>query len=101
MRVPSVENTAHRTTALCGRVITSFGLRALTSHTFADMSDDAVTTRLPSAENSAEYIQPSWQHSSCNCLPVAAPQMRAVLSNEAVTTRAPSGENAADLTEPS
>ena len=65
------------------------------------LSSDAVSTRAPSGENTAEQTVSSWPRRTRSSWPEAASHSRAVLSSDAVSTRAPSGENTAERTRPS
>ena len=66
------------------------------SQTRAVLSPEAVTTRLPSGLNAAEWTGSVCPWREARVLPESASQTRAVLSHEAVTTRLPSGLNAAE-----
>ncbi len=55
--------------------------------------------RFPSGLKAAEFTQSSCPCRTASSLPLAAPQMRAVLSYDAVTTCNPSGLKAADFTQ--
>jgi hypothetical protein len=55
-------------------------LPMIASQTCADLSNDAVTIRVPSGLNAAEFTAPSRPSRTKIALPVAAPQTRAVLS---------------------
>src|SRR6516164_5531200 len=61
----------------------------------AVLSQDAVTTRLPSPLNTALDTSSLWPFRTAISLPLFASQIRAVLSQDAVTTRLPSPLNAA------
>src|SRR5215468_7942181 len=61
-------------------------------HSRAVLSRDAVSTRAPSAENTALHTASSWPRRMARSLPLAASHSRAVLSRDAVSTCVPSGE---------
>ena len=65
------------------------------SQTRAVLSPEAVTIRLPSGLNAAEWTDEVCPWREARGLPESASQTRAVLSAEAVTIRLPSGLNAA------
>ena len=66
------------------------------SQTRAVLSYEAVTIRLPSGLNAAEWTEEVCPWSVVMVLPESASQTLAVLSSEAVRTRLPSGLNAAE-----
>ena len=61
-------------------------------------SSEVVTTRSPSAENSADCTDRRCPVRVCKHTPDAVDQIFAVWSPEAVRTHSPSGENTADVT---
>jgi len=92
-------NAAEVTRSWCCRSV-SPGLPVRASHTRAVLSDDAVTTRRPSALNAADQTHPWCCRSASPGLPVRASHARAVPSWDPVTTRRPFGLNAAERTPP-
>lgn len=59
------------------------------------VSQEAVTTGLPSRLNAALFTLPAWPESVATVTPVVASQMSATPSQDAVTTLGPSGLNTA------
>ena len=62
------------------------------SHNRAVLSDDAVTTRVPSGEKAADPTTRSCPLNTAITAPLPASHKRAVLSHDEVTTSLPSGK---------